>query len=91
MTRTPLPPEDICVEWLNESMTQHLAGTRVTAFDLKEIRVGEGFMGQRARVSLTTEDALSATPTSITAKFASETEASREVATKRVVLPDIPR
>lgn len=83
MTKTPLQAEDISVEWLNEAMTSHLAGARITDFDVKVIGVGEGFMGQLARVSLTTEAASSSTPTSIIAKFASEKEATREMARKQ--------
>jgi len=80
MARTPLQAKDISVEWLNETMTPHLAGAKITDFDLKVIGVGEGFMGQLARVSLTTEGSSASTPTSIVAKFASEKEATREMA-----------
>ena len=55
MISTPLQAEEISVQWLNESMAAHLGNEKITGFDLDIIGVGEGFMGQLARVALTTE------------------------------------
>ena len=88
MISPPLQAEEISVQWLNESMAAHLGNEKITGFDLDIIGVGEGFMGQLARVALTTEvqtanDVIGTSnpvPTTIVAKFAAQNEATREMA-----------
>lgn len=88
MISPPLQAEDVSVEWLNESMAAHLGNEKITGFELDIIGVGEGFMGQLARVTLTTEPQTApdvirtshSVPTTIIAKFAAQNEATREMA-----------
>ncbi len=88
MITPPLQAEEVSIEWLNEVMAPHLEGEKIVAFDLDIIGVGEGFMGQLARISLTTgihntanvTNTETSVPTSLIAKFAAKKAATREMA-----------
>ena len=52
VNKMPLVAEELTTEWLQVIMTPHLHGAELKDFDAEIIGVGEGFMGQLARVNL---------------------------------------
>ncbi|MBT3833821.1 MAG: DUF1679 domain-containing protein [Gammaproteobacteria bacterium] len=78
--RLPLTVDDLTLEWLQEAMAPHLKGATFTAFEPKIIGVGEGFMGQLARVTLSYNEKAADAPTSLVAKFASTKQETRDMA-----------
>lgn len=75
----PLSLDRLTVEWLQATMAPHLGGALITGFSPSLIGVGEGFMGQLARLALEYEDE-GAGPRSLIAKFASPRADTREMA-----------
>ena len=75
----PLEVNDLTVGWLQEAMAPHLDGAVIQRFEPTVIGVGEGFMGQLARVSLT-YDCDTEAPASLIAKFAATREDTRDMA-----------
>ena len=82
----PLTADDLTLEWLQAAMAPHLKGATLSAFEPRIIGVGEGFMGQLARVALSyNEEAAGASgaPTSLVAKFASTKQETRDMAAEQ--------
>ena len=76
----PQQPNELTVEWFQAVMSPYLDGAVIAGFTPHEIGVGEGFMGQLARIELAyTEDTESA-PRSLIAKFAASRPDTREMA-----------
>jgi len=78
--RPPGTVDDLTTAWLQQALSPNLDGATITAFDAQVIGVGEGFMGQLARVTLTYTEKPSQTPHSVIAKFASTKSDTREMA-----------
>ena len=78
--RTPLTVDDLTLEWLQAAMAPHLNGATLSTFEPKIIGVGEGFMGQLARVALSYNEEAAGAPTSLVAKFASTKQETRDMA-----------
>ncbi len=79
----PLQVDDLSVEWLQSAMAPHLGEAKLSAFEPQIIGVGEGFMGQLARVKLVYEEeaeGADAGPDSLIAKFASPMQETRDMA-----------
>ena len=77
---TPQSVEELSIEWLQQVLSPHLDGATITDFTLHVIGVGEGFMGQLARVELSYADASDKAPLSLIAKFAATRADTREMA-----------
>jgi thiamine kinase-like enzyme len=76
----PLTADELGTPWLQEAMAPHLGDAILSDFCATIIGVGEGFMGQLARVTLEyTESAVDA-PKTLIAKFASTKPETREMA-----------
>lgn len=80
MSSMPLLAEDLTTDWLNEVLAPTLDGATIVEFNATVIGVGEGFMGQLARVELTLDNATEQSPKSVIAKFATANDATREMA-----------
>lgn len=82
MTGNDLPLEagDLSVEWLQQALADQLGEARISSLSLNIIGVGEGFMGQLARVALEYEGDANGAPTSIIAKFAAAKPEARAMA-----------
>ena len=78
MTDFPKTVDELTSEWLNAVLP--FAGDAITGFETKIIGVGEGFMGQLARVNLTYGKTLEDAPDAIIAKFASTVTKTRMMA-----------
>jgi len=76
----PLNVDELSLQWLQSAMSPHLAGAQISSFSPTIIGVGEGFMGQLARVSLTYEGDCSNAPSSLVAKFAATRQETRDMA-----------
>lgn len=76
----PLQVDELSTQWLQSVMSPFLDGAEITGFDATVIGVGEGFMGQLARLTLTLEGATAKTPASIIAKFAAQAQETRDTA-----------
>jgi broad specificity phosphatase PhoE/thiamine kinase-like enzyme len=76
----PKTVDDLTTDWLQKIMAPHLGGAEITAFTPQVIGVGEGFMGQLARIALTYAEPAGAAPPSLIAKFAATREDTREMA-----------
>ena len=74
---------DLTTEWLQVTLSPYLNDARIADFASELIGVGEGFMGQLARVSLTYEGTSGNAPDSIIAKFAAARADTRESARDR--------
>ena len=74
----PLEPESLNLEWLNAALEEG-GLPRANAFETEVIGVGEGLMGQLARIHLQYPEG-DAGPETIVAKFASAHENTREMA-----------
>ena len=64
-------------------MAPHLYGATFSDFDAEIIGVGEGFMGQLARVTLSYHEETFRAPTSLVAKFASTKQETRDMAAEQ--------
>ncbi|MCR9276978.1 MAG: histidine phosphatase family protein [Pseudomonadaceae bacterium] len=76
----PLSSDELTKSWLQQALASVLDGAVVAAFKTTVIGVGEGFMGQLARVELEYEGDTASAPTSIIAKFAAARADTREMA-----------
>ena len=76
----PLTARDLTTDWLNFAMTDYTDGNPIVDFDMEIIGVGEGFMGQLARLNLNYERGNTGAPKSVVAKFASTSLKTREMA-----------
>ena len=76
----PKQLDELTVEWLQAIMSPHIEGAVIAGFTPHVIGVGEGFMGQLARIELAyTEDTATA-PHSLIVKFAASRSDTREMA-----------
>ncbi len=76
----PKTLDELTTQWLQDTLSPYLGGAMLTGFTPKQIGVGEGFMGQLARVSLSYAGESSDAPASVIAKFAATREDTREMA-----------
>ena len=76
----PRTVDELTNDWLQDVMAPHSDGAAISGFDAAVIGVGEGFMGQLARVTLTYADSAARGPRSVIAKFAATREDTREMA-----------
>jgi broad specificity phosphatase PhoE/thiamine kinase-like enzyme len=76
----PKTVDDLSTDWLQKTMSPYLDGATITGFTQQVIGVGEGFMGQLARVALTYAEDTDTAPHSLIAKFASTRSDTREMA-----------
>ena len=78
----PRSAQELTAKWLNDTLSKAavLEGGPVDSIDVEIIGVGEGFLGQLARVSLHGANGTKVGPTSLIAKFASPDESTREFA-----------
>jgi broad specificity phosphatase PhoE len=76
----PRTVDDLTNEWLQKMMSPHIDGATITGFTQEVIGVGEGFMGQLARIVLTYSEEIDSAPRSVIAKFASTRSDTREMA-----------
>ena len=76
----PLTVDELTTNWLQFAMADFLQGETIEEFDSEVIGVGEGFMGQLARVQLRYSDDSTDAPRSVIAKFASTKPETREMA-----------
>lgn len=72
--------DELSVEWLQAALKGQLGGATISDFAFTPIGVGEGFMGQLARVTLTYAGAAPDAPNTLIAKFAAGREDTREMA-----------
>ncbi len=76
----PKSADDLTEDWLQKTLSPHIDGATITGFSPQVIGVGEGFMGQLARISLTYAEDDTAVPHSLIAKFAAARSDTREMA-----------
>ncbi len=76
----PKSVDDLTENWLQKTLSPHIDGATITGFSPQVIGVGEGFMGQLARISLTYAEDNTAAPRSVIAKFAAARSDTREMA-----------
>ncbi len=76
----PLTVDELTVNWLQEALTPHTNGALLNSFEANIIGVGEGFMGQLARIRLGWTEPDSDAPASLIAKFAATKPETREMA-----------
>lgn len=76
----PTSSDELTVEWLQRALRPVLGSSVLTGFESAVIGVGEGFMGQLARVRLEYSDQDSSAPRSLIAKFAAARADTREMA-----------
>lgn len=76
----PLQVEELTTDWLQSALSDVLGGQRIESFSPEVIGVGEGFMGQLARLQLSFAGEAGAAPRSVIAKFASTKPETREMA-----------
>ena len=76
----PKTVDELTTQWLQQALTQHLNSAAITDFESHVIGLGEGFMGQLARLTLRYEDQNDAAPASVIAKFAATRADTREMA-----------
>ena len=74
----PKTVDDLSSDWLQKTMSPYIDGATITGFAPQVIGVGEGFMGQLARITLTYAEDTDAAPHSLIAKFASTSSETRE-------------
>ncbi len=79
-TTFPTTVDDLTTDWLQTTMSPYIGDATITNFAPQVIGVGEGFMGQLARVILHYAEDNSAAPNSIIAKFAATRADTREMA-----------
>ena len=78
----PLTVDDLTTEWLQEKLGSVLGDARICSFESQIVGADEGFMGQLARVTLTTEGGGDNTLKSVIAKFAATSEKIRDLASE---------
>ncbi len=76
----PLVADELTIDWLQTALKEQLGDAKLSGFEPNIIGVGEGFMGQLARVSLKYEGNANGAPTSIIAKFAATRQETRDMA-----------
>lgn len=76
----PESVEQLTPDWLEAALGAALDGARIVSFSPHVIGVGEGFMGQLARLSLELDAASDSAPTSVIVKFAAARDDTREMA-----------
>ena len=76
----PLVADDLTLEWLNCALQPVLGNLSIIGFESKIIGVGEGFLGQLARLSLRLDSDEPSVPQTVIAKFASTKPETREFA-----------
>jgi thiamine kinase-like enzyme len=76
----PLTVDELTTDWLQFALTDVLGSETIESFSAEIIGIGEGFMGQLARVSLGYADGSTDAPKSVIAKFASTKPETREMA-----------
>jgi len=76
----PLTAEDLTTNWLQFALADVVKGETIESFSAEIIGIGEGFMGQLARVELRYANGASDAPNSVIAKFASTRADTREMA-----------
>ena len=76
----PLTVDELTMDWLQLAMADVLRGAKIEEFSAEIIGVGEGFMGQLARVRIGYADDATDAPKSVIAKFASTKPETREMA-----------
>lgn len=76
----PRTVDDLTNEWLQNVMSPYIAEATITGFTPQVIGIGEGFMGQLARVALTYAEETNTAPLSLIAKFAATRPDTREMA-----------
>ena len=76
----PLVADDLTLEWLNYALAPLLGNLNIIGFESKIIGVGEGFLGQLARLSLQLDSDDPSVPKTVIAKFASTKPETREFA-----------
>jgi len=81
--KTPVLLEELTAEWLQKVLSPHLDGESIAGFSKEIIGVGEGFMGQLARITLTYNRDQSTAPKTIIAKFAAVRQDTRDMAADR--------
>ena len=79
----PLAVEEMTTDWLQSAMAPHLNGATLKTFTSAIIGIGEGFMGQLARVQLEYDGEPSGAPSSIIAKFAATRQDTRDQAAEQ--------
>ncbi len=72
--------DELTTEWLRQALAPALGDAVLSGFELTVIGVGEGFMGQLARVQLDYTGAHPSAPSSLIAKFAAARADTREMA-----------
>ncbi len=80
MTDIPLVADDLTVDWLQSALADQLGDAKLSGCNPNIIGVGEGFMGQLARVGLEYEGDAGKAPSSIIAKFAATKQETRDMA-----------
>ena len=79
-SKTPLVIDELTTEWLESTLEPYLHGASLIDFSANIIGVGEGFMGQLARVTLNYADSDTDAPSSLIAKFAATRQDTRDMA-----------
>ncbi len=79
----PLTTNELTLQWIQQTMAPFLDGATLSAFESEIIGVGEGFMGQLARLSLSFNERVPNAPKTIIAKFASPKKETREMAAEQ--------
>lgn len=82
VSKPPMPEtvDDLTVEWLQDKLSGQLNGAVIEGFEPTIIGVGEGFMGQLARVTLNYEGDPTDAPASLITKFAAARQDTRDMA-----------
>jgi len=83
MTSMPRIADDLSEEWLTSALRTRFPDIEVRTFDARIIGLGEGFMGQLARVGLDYETPHASWPQSLIVKFASPNPETRKMARDR--------
>ncbi len=78
--RLPFRAEELTTDWLEHAMADVLDGARIESFSHEIIGVGEGFMGQVARLTLHHTGGCAAAPRTVIAKFAATQPETRQMA-----------
>ena len=81
--RIPLALSQITKEWLQETLGDQLNGSIIQELSTQIIGVGEGFMGQLARIKLTFAGDSEVKPDSFIIKFAAARQDTRDMAADR--------
>ena len=76
----PKSVDDLSNDWLQKALSPYLGEATIAGFAAQVIGVGEGFMGQLARIALTYADDAPTAPPSLIAKFAAARADTREMA-----------